>query len=171
MDKLSQLFLYLPGILIFLAGSGQARSWLRRRKPGAGTVAEVVSCNHVVKRDKQEREIYNYYNVTAQFTDPATSHTVRRSFKSPVEYAIGQQVRVYKEDGKEILTEKEEEGLFHPLALMVGGALLILLALFENKGQEVRAMICLAAVLAGAGVCLLWRFISLKKKNLQISMF
>ena len=48
---------------------------------------------------------------------------------------------------------------------MVGGALLILLALFENKGQEVRAMICLAAVLAGAGVCLLWRFISLKEEK------
>ena len=167
MDKLSQLFLYLPGILIFLAGSGQVRSWLRRRKPGAGTVAEVVSCNHVVKRDKQEREVYNYYNVTAEFTDPQTHHKVRRSFKSPVEYAQGQQVRVYREDGKEILTEKEEEGLFHPLALLIGGALLILLALFENKGQEVRAMVCLAAVLIGAGACLLWRFISLKKKNLQ----
>ncbi len=166
MDKFSQLLLYLPGILIFLAGSGRVRGWLRRRKPGTGTDADVISCIHVVKRDNKDRELYNYFNVTAEYVDPNSSHRIRRTFKSPTEYAQGQQVRVYREDGKEILTEKVEEPVFHPLVLMAGGALLILLALFENRGQEVKAMACLSAIMIGAGAGLLWRFISLKKRSL-----
>ena len=168
MDKISQLFLYIPGIIIFLVGSGQVRSWLGAHRSGAGTVGEVESCNHIVKRDKKGREVYNYYQVMVAYTDPATSHHVKRSFKSPTDYAVGQQVRVsWSGNGQDAaISEKESEALFNPWVLMVGGALLILLALFENRGDEVKAMACLAVVLAGAGVSLLLRYIKLKKMNL-----
>ena len=169
MSDFSQLLLYIPGIIIFLVGSGQVRSWMRRRKPGASTEGSVVSCVHIVKRDKKDREMYNYYNVMAEYTDPNTKHRIRQAFKSPSEYAVGQQVRIYWGDGadKAALTEKEDEALFHPLVMMTGGALLVLLALFENRHREVEAMVCLAIVLAGAGISLLWNYFSLKKKNLQ----
>ena len=169
MDQLSQLFLYIPGIIIFLIGSGQVRGWMRRLKPDASTEADIVSCVHIVKKDRKEREQFNYYNVIAEFTDPRTHHRSRQTFKSPTEYAPGQQVRIFWGTGNEKpqLTEKENETLFHPVVLMVGGALLILLALFENQGREVPAMICLSAVLTGAGISLLWNYLRLKKKNLQ----
>ena len=169
MDQLSKLFLYIPGIIIFLVGSGQVRGWMRRLKPDASTEADIVSCVHIVKKDRKDREQFNYYNVIAEFTDPRTHHRSRQTFKSPTEYAVGQQVRIFWGTGNEKpqLTEKENETLFHPIALMIGGALLILLAMFENQGKEVPAMICLAVVLIGAGLSLLWNFLRLKKKNLQ----
>ena len=41
--------------------------------------------------------------------------------------------------------------MINPGEMMVGGALLILLAMYSNQGREVPAMTCLALVLAGAG--------------------
>ncbi len=62
---------------------------------------------------------------------------------------------------------RDEAAIFHPLVMMFGGALLILLTLFENQKREVEAMICLTIILLGAGVSLLWNYFSLRKRNLQ----
>ena len=169
MKDFSQLLLYIPGIIIFLVGSGQVRSWIRLLKKDASTPASVVSCVHIHKKDKKDREVYNYYNVMAEFTDPHTKHKVRQSFKSPTEFAQGQTVRIFWGSGGEQaqITEKENEAVIHPLVMMFGGALLILLALFENQGKEVPAMLCLTAVLIGGGASLLANYIILKRKNLQ----
>lgn len=169
MDQLSRYLMYLPGIIIFLVGSGQVKGWLRRRKPGTTTLADVVSCHHIVKKDARGKETYNYYNVMAEFTDPASHHKVRQTFKSPTKYAEGQQVRIYwgGKGEKTYLTDKETEAVLHPLVMMVGGALLILLALFENQGREIPAMGCLAAVLAGGGLSLILNYLSLKRRQLE----
>ena len=55
MTDLSQLFMYFPGIILFLVGSGQVRSRLQAR--GADSCADVgvVGCKHVVKKDKKDR--------------------------------------------------------------------------------------------------------------------
>ena len=169
MKDFSALLLYIPGIIIFLVGSGQVRGWVRRLKKDASTQADVVSCVHIHKKDKRDRDVYNYYNVMAEFTDPRTKHKVRQTFKSPNEYAVGQSVRIFWGTGgeKPQLTEKENEAVIHPLVMMIGGALLILLALFENQGREVPAMLCLTAVLIGGGASLLVNYFQLKRKNLQ----
>ncbi|MDO5702677.1 MAG: hypothetical protein Q4G47_04920 [Lachnospiraceae bacterium] len=168
MDQITKLFLYIPGIIIFLVGSGQMRGWIRRLNPKASAPAEVLSCTHVVKKDKRDNEVFNFYNVTVQFKDPENGHTVRQTYKSPTEYAEGQQVRVYfgSAGEKPQLTEKEDEALFHPIVMMILGALLILLALFQNRGEEVPAMICLSASLLITGVSLLVNYIKLKKRGL-----
>ena len=54
--EFSKLFLYIPGVIIFLVGSGQIR-----QRPGLfggkGTVrATVVRCDHVVKKDRKDRK-------------------------------------------------------------------------------------------------------------------
>ncbi|MBQ7561874.1 MAG: hypothetical protein IJS99_08600 [Synergistaceae bacterium] len=63
---------------------------------------------------------------------------------------------------------REEAGIFHPLVMMFGGALLILLTLFENQKREVEAMTCLTIILIGAGISLIYNYFSLKKRNLQV---
>ena len=168
MTDLSQLFLYIPGILIFLAGSGAVRRWMRYRRSGAFSAGNVISCSHIVKKDKKEREVYNYYDILVEYVDEKTKHRNRQNIKSPSEYAVGQEVRIYwgENGAKPVLTEVEEN-LFSPWVMMIGGALLILLALEENRGHEVRAMIYLSIVLIGAGVSMLWNYISLKRRNLQ----
>lgn len=168
-NYLSHLLPYIPGVIIFLVGSGQVRGWLKRRNPSSSTPASVTACEHVVKQDKQGREIMNYYDITTEFISPGTHRTAQQSFKSPTEYAPGQQVRIFWGSGTEssMLSEKEDEAVFHPLIMMIGGALLILLAMFENQGREVEAMICLTLIMTGAGISLLTRYFSLKKKNLQ----
>lgn len=169
MTDLSQLLLYLPGIILFLVGSGQVRSRLQARGADSCADAGVVGCKHVVKKDKKDREIYNYYDVTVEYRNPKTGHKERLAVKSPVEYAKAQMVRMYwpRGGGKPVLLEYKEEFLFHPWVTMVGGALLILLALEQNRGCEVQAMACLSLILIGAGASLTVDYIRLKKRGLQ----
>lgn len=169
MTDLSQLFLYIPGIIIFLVGSGQVRNWLRMRRADACIEADVVSCKHVVKKDKKGRETYNYYDVTVSYRNPRTGHRERLAVKSPTEYAAAQQVRMWMQKSGEspVLAEYKEEFLFHPWVTMIGGALLIILALEENRGNEIAAMACLSIIFIGAGVNLAAGYLSLKKRGLK----
>lgn len=165
----SKLLMFVPGIIIFLVGSGQ-----QRRRPGlfSGTSSAqgtVTGCDHVVKKDRQGRETYNYYNVTVEFRNPETGQTERRAVKSPTEYYPAQQVLLLgvKSGEQTRITGAEDETLFPPLAVMAGGALLILLAFWENQMQESRAMCCLVLILLGAGILLLRRYVNLKSRNLE----
>ena len=169
MTDISQLFMYIPGIVIFLVGSGQVRGWLKMRRAEFCIDASVVSCKHVVKKDKKDREVYNYYDVVVAYRNPETKHQERLAVKSPTEYALAQPVRMYKAGGSEkpVLAECENEFLFHPWVTMVGGALLILLALEENRGKEIQAMLCLSAIFIGAGLNLVLNYRSLKRRGLQ----
>lgn len=168
MDEFSKLFLYIPGIVIFLVGSGQVRGWLRGLRTGSNAQGRVLSCNHIIKKDKKDREIYNFYDVLVEYTDPKSGHKIKINVKSPTEYATAQPVKVYTgSDGKPVLADSEETPVFHPLVFMLGGAVLILLALEQNRGNEVRAMLCLTVILIGSGLALLWHFTSLKKKKLE----
>lgn len=169
MTELSQLFLYIPGIIIFLVGSGQVRNWLRTRQSDFCVDAGVIRCKHVVKKDKQGRETYNYYDVTVEYQNPRTGHRERLAVKSPTEYAEAQRVRMYQAKGgeKPVLAEYKDEFLFHPWVTMIGGAILILLALEQNRGHEVQAMACLSILFIGAGVNLTVDYFRLKRRGLQ----
>jgi len=166
--EFSKLFLYIPGVIIFLVGSGQIR-----QRPGLfggkGTVrATVVRCDHVVKKDRKDRDTYNYYNVLAEFTNPETGKRERKTAKSPTEFYPAQEVLLQNADTAEPkVVGGEEESLFPPLAQMIGGALLILLAYWQNQNDQEKAMACLCAVLAGAGILLIARYFALKKRNLR----
>lgn len=161
--------MYIPGIIIFLVGSGQVRRWLKLHRAGSCINADVVSCKHVVKKDKKDREIYNYYDVSVSYRNPQTNHQERLAVKSPTEYAVGQPVRMFQNRAgeKPVLLEWEDEFLFHPWVTMIGGALLIVLALEENQGKEIEAMICLTIVFIGAGANLIANYVSLKRRGLQ----
>ena len=165
----SQLFLYIPGVIIFLVGSGTVRSWMRLHTKGACADGVVVNSNHIVKKNAAGAVTYNYYNVFVEYTDPKTGKLRKENIKSPSEYAKGQPVKIYRESAKAeaVLVEAEDESVFSPWAVMIGGALMILLALFQNRGDEVRAMACLVILLIGAGVCMLWSYRSLKRRNLE----
>ncbi len=169
MADLSKLFMYIPGIILFLVGSGQVKDWLYMRRMGSCVEAGVTNCKHVVKKDKKDREIYNYYDVTVEYRNPQTGHQERLALKSPTEYAQGQQVRMLMAKGgeKPVLMEYRDEFLFHPWVTMVGGALLLLLALEQNQGNEIGAMICLSLLLIGAGGNLVTDYVLLKRRNLQ----
>lgn len=72
MDKFTQLFLYVPGVIIFLVGTGMIRTDMALRRLGACVEASVVSCNHVIKKDRKDREVYNYYSVVVDFFNGQT---------------------------------------------------------------------------------------------------
>lgn len=166
MDKFTQLFLYVPGVIIFLVGTGMIRTDMALRRLGACVEASVVSCNHVIKKDRKDREVYNYYSVVVDFFNGQNMD--RLTVKSPTEYSEGQQVMLFRkknEDPK--LISMEDESLFGGWPTAIGGALMILLALYENMGKEVAAMICLALILIGAGAILLYQYFRLKKRGLQ----
>ncbi len=162
----SELFMYVPGVIIFLIGSGQVRRWLQLKKKGACVQGRVISTKHVVKKDKQNRETMNYYDVTVETVDSETGHKERQVVKSPTEYIESQEVNVVNLGNVIRLEEKVDESLFNPWVTMIGGALLILLALFQNQGKLVAAMCCLVLILVGAGAVLIRGYAVLKKRKL-----
>ncbi len=95
---------------------------------------------------------------------------LRRAVKSPSQYSVGQQLRILKEPGSSqySLVPDENQQLFNPWELMIGGALCVLLAYYTNQQMEVPTMICLAAILLGAGIVLITNSLVMKKKNLQV---
>lgn len=170
MTDFTQFFLYIPGIIIFLIGSGRVRTWLGMKRLGAFAEVTVLSSQHVIKKDRLDREIYNYYNTVVEYVDAKTGRTVRKTVKAPTEFSGGQQVKLIFEGnrkGEPVLVEHEDESLFGPWITMIGGALMILLALFQNMGREVGAMCVLAALLVGAGGSLLYLYFNLKKRGLK----
>ncbi len=168
MATFSELLMYLPGTVVFLVGSGQTRSWLRQLRGTAKTDGIVLACEHVVKKDKKQRDVFNYYDVTVEYQDPNTEKTIKNKFKSPTEYAVKQPVKVYQgSDGKTVITEKVDEDIFHPLGMMILGALLILLAFWQNQGKVNAAMGAFAAALILIGGVLIGNFIKLKRLHLQ----
>ena len=167
MASFSELLLYLPGAVVFLVGSGQTRSWIRQLRGTDKADGIVTSCEHVVKKDKKDRDVYNYYDITVTYQNVTTGKNEKEFFKSPTEYALKQPVKVYKgSDGKMVITEKVDEDIFHPLAMMILGAMLILLAFWQNQGNTVAAMAALSASLVFAGGVLIWNYIKLKRMHL-----
>lgn len=165
---LSSLLLYIPGIVIFLVGSARVRTWLSDIRSDGHAEATVTDCKHVVKKDRQGNEIFNYHNLTVEYVNPKTGNKETRALKSPSEFTVGQQVhlRLGTMGRGDTIMEMQKEPLIHPVITMICGALLILLALFTNQHQDVRAMVCLSLVLIGLGAGLLLNYGSLKKRGL-----
>jgi len=169
MADFSQYLMFIPGIIIFLVESGQVREYRRRARFGATREAEVKFTKHVTRSDKYDRQVFDYYETTVESDDPKSGKKTRSIIKSPVEYPLGQKVLLYFDPsgGDPVLTNGINEWVFHPWLGMVGGALLILLALFQIQGKEIPAMACLSLILIGAGAGLIGNYVFLKKKNLK----
>ncbi len=168
MADYSQYLMFIPGIVIFLVESGQVREYRRRSRYGATREAEVRVTKHVTKKDKFDRQVFDYFETTVESLDPKTGKKERHVIKSPVEYPMGQKVQLYFDpsSSEPVLTNGINEWVFHPWLGMLGGALLILLALFQIQGKEVAAMTCLSLLLIGAGAGMIGNYISLKRRGL-----
>ncbi len=168
MADYSQYLMFIPGIVIFLVESGQVREYRRRSRYGATRAAEVRITKHITKKDKFGRQVFDYFETTVESADPRTGKKERHVIKSPVEYPVGQKVELYFDpsSGDPVLTNGINEWIFHPWLGMLGGALLILLALFQIQAKEIAAMTCLSLLLAGAGAGLIGNYVYLKKKHL-----
>lgn len=169
MADYSKYLMFIPGIIIFLVESGQVREYRRRNRYGALRDAEIRVTKHVTKKDKFDRQVFDYFEMTVESTEPKTGKKERHVIKSPVEYPVGQKVQLYFDPvSKEpVLTNGINEWVFNPWLGMIGGALLILLALFQIQGKEISAMTCLSLLLIGAGAGMIGNFISLRKKGLR----
>ena len=169
MTEFSKLLLYVPGIVIFLVGSSRVREYLRLHRKGAVVGGTVLECKRIVKKDKQARTTYDYYNISAVYRHPETNRKETVTVRSAVEFLPGQDVTIYLGGkGQEpVLADADDEGIFNPWVTMICGALLILLALFDDRGQEIPAMACLSLTLIIAGITMIVHTILLKKRNLQ----
>jgi hypothetical protein len=169
MSEFSKLLLYVPGIVIFLVGSGRIKEYLRLRRKNAVVGATVTECKRIVKKDKQDRTTFDYYNVTASYRNPVTNRKDEVTVKSAVEFLPGQAVAIYLGSKGEVpvIADSEDESVFNPFVTMIIGALLILLALFDDRGEQVPAMACLALVMIIAGATLIVHNVMLKKRDLK----
>lgn len=166
-ENLSQLFMYVPGVIVFFVGSGQVRKWLTIRKMGGTIRGKVINCQHFIKKDNKDRDVMNYYNVLVEYTNEKTKHTERQAIKSPSEYAVNQEVYFYSNGSNYAVSDSTEINFINPFLAMIGGAVLVLMALEQNRGNTTIAMAYLALFLVGAGGMLMQDYISLKIKRLQ----
>ncbi|MCR4675652.1 MAG: hypothetical protein K5634_00270 [Sphaerochaetaceae bacterium] len=169
MPDLSSLIMYIPGIIIFLIGTGEIRKYNRMRRPQSHRSGEVKYCKHIIEKDEQDREVFNFYQVQVDSVNPQTGKKEHLTINSPTEYNAHQNVKLYFDEvtGKPSFLTDIDERVFNPWVTAICGALLILLAFYQNKGQQIPAMICLSIIMVVAGVSLVFNYISLKKKNLQ----
>lgn len=174
MLNLEKLFLYIPGILIFLVGSSQTRIFLRKKRAGKSINGTVADCKSIVKKDHKGRNIYDYYLITVEFVQPLTKKTEKISVKSPTKYVKGQPVTLFKNSDHKLLSKQEiticdseDISLFQPWEMMIGGALLILLAYYQNEEDPMKVMFCLALLLIGAGLSLTVQYILDQRKKIQ----
>ncbi|MCR5228936.1 MAG: DUF3592 domain-containing protein [Solobacterium sp.] len=169
MTEFSRLLMYVPGIVIFLVGSGQVRTYLRLHRKNAVTGGTVTECKRIIQKDKQGRVKFDYYNVTAEYRDPETRRKCHATVKSAAEFLPGQGVTMYL-GGKgvePVFADADDESMFNPWVTMACGALLILLVLFEERGQEPAAMACLSGVMIIGGAAMLLHSYLLKRRNLE----
>lgn len=88
--------------------------------------------------------------------------------RSAIEFLPGQQVTIYLGGkGDPVFADADDESMFNPWVTMLCGVLLILLALFDDRGEQIYAMICLSLVMIVAGVTMVTHTILLKKRNLK----
>ena len=174
MLSLEKLFLYIPGIIIFLVGSSQTRVLLGKKRSGKQMNGTVVSCKHIVKKDQKDRKVYDYYLVTVEGVQPSTGKMQKISVKSPTQYMEGQPVTLYAKSGSPLssgqemqISDSEDFSLFQPWEMMIGGAFLILLAFYQNRNDQVMAMIFLVLLFLGAGLSLTIRYITAGKKEIR----
>ncbi len=160
--------MFIPGIVIFLVESGQVKELRSRSRIGSLRDGQVKSVKHVTKNDKFDRQVFDYYETTVESEDPRTGKKERHTIKSPVKYPLNQSVRLHFQRGSSepSITDGVSEHLIHPWLGLIGGALLILLALFQIQGKEISAMVCLSLILIGAGAGMIANYVSIKKKNL-----
>lgn len=168
MGDFSRYFMYIPGVIIFLLGSGQFRNWLSTVRQGAIS-GRILRCDHVIKKDNKGRDTFNYYNTLVEYTNPGTGHKEQHAIKTPTEYSVGQQITISRSaSGRDItIMDAADDPVFHPFLVMVGGALMIVLVLFQNQGREVYAMCCLSLLLLGAGLGMIYHYISGSKRKLK----
>lgn len=175
MLSLEKLFLYIPGIILFLVGSSQTRIYLRRKKSGKKINGTVSDCKHITKKDRKGRNVYDYYLITVERIQPMTGKAEKLSVKSPTKYLEGQPVTVFENvsgpaspDRGMYIYDSEDFALFQPWEVMIGGALLLLLAFYQNKGDQIMAMLFLVLLFIGSGISLTVRYISSGKKNIRM---
>lgn len=170
MPDLSALILYIPGIIIFLVGTGEIRKYNKMRRPDSHRSGEIKYCKHIVEKDEQEREVFNFYELQVDSVNPQTGKKEHFTINSPTEYNAHQNVKLYFDDvtGKPSLLTDIDERVFNPWVTSICGALLILLAYYQNKGEQIPAMICLAAIMVASGISLIVNFVSLKMKKLEL---
>jgi hypothetical protein len=77
MSDFSQYLMFIPGIVIFLVESGQVREYRRRARFGATREAEVKLTKHVTKKDKFDRQVFDYFETTVESADPRTGKKER----------------------------------------------------------------------------------------------
>lgn len=172
--RLEELFLYIPGIILFLVGSSQTRIFLRRKRGGKKINGTVTNCKHMVKKDHKNRNIYDYYQITVEGYSALTGKTEKFMVKSPTKYLEGQPVTLFEKPAKAMgskqemsIGDAEDFSLFLPWEMLIGGTFLILLAFYQNKNNQIAAMVFLVLLLIGAGISLTIRYIFAKKKNIQ----
>ena len=109
--------MYIPGIVIFLVGSGQVQQGGGLLGKSGSVPGTVVSCDHVVRKDRKDRDVYNYYNVLVEFVNPVSGRRERQAVKSPTEYAASQEVRLLGAGTQQLRiggVEEDLRGIKHP---------------------------------------------------------
>ena len=158
----SQLFLYIPGVVLFIYGTGVFRkTHIKKSEFFSG---KVTKCKFHDKKVKGDKVTEPYYEVFAEFDNGKYVEKVSNTLKN--EYIVGQQVLVCKTPNGSVIADHKDDYLFNPIATTLGGVILILLAFFQNEGNTGFAMISLSAFLLGSGILLIYRYFMRTKRDL-----
>lgn len=163
--SIQTVFLVLLGVAVFVAGTANIRAYLRMQKPGNILNGKILSVRLVQKRDKEERLIQHYYELTVQcFTGGKTFH---EKIKSTTEYEKGDEIKLVKTGDKIAPFSGRPITFGTALAITLAGMGVAVFPVVYQKNGERAGSVILVILLILAGVISLSSFVRGRKKTLS----
>lgn len=162
--SIQNIFLVLLGVAVFVIGTTNLRACLRLQKPGNILRGKVLSARLVEKRDKEERLIQHYYELTVQCMDGKKTFNDR--VDSTREYEKGDEMKLVRNGSKIVPFSGRQITFGMALAIALGGMGLAVFPVVWQRNGERDGSVILVMLLVLAGVVSLSSFLKDRKKNL-----
>jgi len=148
--SIQTIFVVLLGAAVFVIGTTNIRAYLRLRKPGNILRGKVLSVRSVEKRDKEDRLIQHYYELTVQCS--GGGKTFHEKINSTMEYEKGDEVKLAGNGGKAVLLSGKNVTFGTALAITLAGmGLAVFPIVYQNNGEkEGSVILVILLILAGA---------------------
>lgn len=163
--SIQTIFLVLLGAAVFVIGTTNIRTYLRMQKGSGILSGKVLSSNLVEKRDKEERLIQHYCELTVQYMEGGK--TLCEKVSSTMGYERGEEIRLIRSGSKLVPFTGKQMTLGTALAITLAGMGLAVFPIVYLRNGERDASVILVLLLILGGVVTLSSFLKDRKKDLS----
>lgn len=162
--SIQSIFLVLLGAAVFVIGTTNIRAYLRTRRPGNVLRGKVLAARLVEKRDKEDRLIQHYYELTVQCS--GDGRTFHEKINSTAEYGKGDEIKLVKNGSRIVPFSGGAMTFGMALAITLSGMGLAVFPVVYQRSGEREGSVVLVLLLILAGVISASSFLRDRRKKL-----